>query len=167
MAQLQSITPCLWFHGQAEEAANFYASLFPDSALLEVVRWPEGATVPGGPPAGSVLTVRFRLAGQEFIALDGGPQFSFDEAVSFSIRCETQDEVDRYWQQLGEGGSHGPCGWLKDRYGLSWQVVPAVLVDLIAGPDRAKAARVMNAMMTMGKLEIAPLLAAAAAGPGG
>jgi predicted 3-demethylubiquinone-9 3-methyltransferase (glyoxalase superfamily) len=164
MAQVQSITPCLWFNGQAEAAARFYASVFPDSRVLELVRWPEGATIPGGAPAGSVLTVRFQLAGQEFIALNGGPQFSFDEAVSFSVRCETQDEVDRYWRALGEGGSYGPCGWLKDRYGLWWQVVPTVLIDLIAGPDAARAAKVLNAMMTMGKLEIAPLLAAAEAG---
>ena len=160
MAQLQSITPCLWFDGQAEAAANFYVGLFPDSRVLQVVRWPAD----GLAPAGSVLTVRFRLAGQEFIALNGGPQFSFTEAVSFSVRCETQAEVDHYWQRLAEGGSHSACGWLKDRYGLSWQVVPTVLVEILGGTDTARAARVMNAMMGMGNLEIAPLLAAANAG---
>ena len=158
MAQLQSISPCMWFNGQAEEAAQFYTAVFPDSRLLETVRWPDI----GMAPAGSVLTVRFLLAGQEFIGLNGGPQFSFNEAVSLSIRCQTQAEVDHYWSRLGEGGSFSRCGWLKDRYGVSWQVVPTVLVDLLAGPDAARAARVMQLMMGMGKLEIAPLLQAAA-----
>jgi predicted 3-demethylubiquinone-9 3-methyltransferase (glyoxalase superfamily) len=160
MAQLQSITPCLWFDGQAEEAARFYIEVFPDSRLLEVGRWPADDLLPGV-KAGGVLTVVFQLAGQEFIALNGGPQFSFDEAVSFSVRCDTQAEVDHYWQRLAEGGSHGPCGWLKDRFGLSWQVVPKVLVDLIAGPDKARAARVMKVMMGMGKLDIEPIQRAA------
>ena len=157
MAQLQSISPCLWFNGQAEEAARFYAQVFPDSQVLEIVRWPDI----GMAPPGSVLTVRFQLAGQEFVALNGGPQFSFNEAVSLSIRCETQAEVDHFWTRLGAGGSLSQCGWLKDRYGLSWQVVPSALMDLLASPDGARAARVMQAMMGMGKLEIAPLLKAA------
>ena len=115
MAQIQSISPCLWFNGQAEAAAAFYASVFPESRVQEVVRWPDGGPV----PAGSVLTVRFVLAGQEFIALNGGPQFTFNEAVSMSIRCGSQAEVDHYWDRLCEGGSPSQCGWLKDRYGLS------------------------------------------------
>ena len=157
MAQLQSISPCLWFNGQAEAAAAFYVSVFPDSRVQEVVRWPDGGPV----PAGSVLTVRFMLAGQEFIALNGGPQFTFNEAVSLSIRCGSQAEVDHFWSRLTEGGSASQCGWLKDRYGLSWQVVPTVLPDLLAGPDGARAGRVMNAMMSMGKIDIATLQRAA------
>ncbi len=157
MPQLQSISPCLWFNGQAEEAALFYVSLFPDARVLEVMRLPEG----GMAPAGAVLTVSFQLAGQEFIALNGGPQFHFDEAVSFSIRCETQAEVDHYWQHLAEGGTHSQCGWLKDRYGLSWQVVPSQLLALLASPEPGVAARVMQAMMGMAKLDIAALQRAA------
>ena len=157
MAQIQSISPCLWFNGQAEAAAAFYVSVFPESRVQEVVRWPDGGPV----PAGSVLTVRFILAGQEFIALNGGPQFTFNEAVSMSIRCGSQAEVDHYWARLTDGGSAGQCGWLKDCYGLSWQVVPTVLLDLLAGPDGARAARVMKAMMTMAKLDIAALQRAA------
>ena len=141
MAQIQSISPCLWFNGQTEAAAAFYVSVFPESRVQEVVRWPDGGPV----PAGSVLTVRFVLAGQEFIALNGGPQFSFNEAVSMSIRCGSQAEVEHLWGLLTEGGSASQCGWLKDRYGLSWQVVPTALLDLLAGPDGARAARVMNA----------------------
>ena len=154
---MQKITPCLWFDDQAEEAARFYTSIFKNSKIGKISHYGEGAPK----PKGSVLTVQFKLDGQEFIALNGGPQFTFSEAVSFSVRCETQAEVDRYWQLLAEGGAHSACGWLRDRYGLSWQVVPTALVDILAGPDAAKAARVMNVMMGMGKLEIAPLLAAA------
>ena len=157
MAQIQSISPCLWFNGQAEAAAAFYVSVFPESRVQEVVRWPDGGPV----PAGSVLTVRIMLAGQEFIALNGGPQFTFNEAVSLSIRCGSQAEVDHYWGLLTEGGSASQCGWLKDRYGLSWQVVPTALLDLLASPDGVRAARVMSAMMTMGKLDIASLQPAA------
>ena len=157
MAQVQSISPCLWFNGQAEAAAAFYASVFPESRVQEVVRWTDGGPV----PAGSVLTVRFMLAGQEFIALNGGPQFTFNEAVSMSIRCGSQAEVDHYWARLTDGGSAGQCGWLKDCYGLSWQVVPTVMLDLLAGPDGARAARVMKTMMTMAKLDIAALQRAA------
>jgi predicted 3-demethylubiquinone-9 3-methyltransferase (glyoxalase superfamily) len=158
MPQLQSISPCLWFNGQAEEAAQFYLSIFPDARVLEVLRWPEG----GMAPAGTVLTVSFQLAGQEFIALNGGPQVSFDEAVSLSVRCQTQAEVDHYWQRLAEGGSHSQCGWLKDRFGLCWQVVPTQLVALLRSTESGVAARVMQAMMGMGKLDIAALEAAAA-----
>lgn len=158
MAQLQSITPCLWFDGQAEAAANFYVGIFPDARVLEVCRWPADEAFGMAPP-GSVLVARFRLAGQEFLALNGGPQFPFTEAVSLSVRCESQAEVDHYWQRLAEGGSHSRCGWLKDRYGLSWQVVPTLLPDLLASTEPGVAARAMRRMMAMGKLEIAPLLA--------
>lgn len=157
MPQIQTITPCLWFDGQAEQAAQHYVSIFPGSRLLGMVRWPEGAPV----PAGSVLTVTFQLAGQEFIGLKGGPQFKFNEAISLSVRCDSQDEVDRYWARLGEGGSFSQCGWLKDRYGVSWQVVPTVLVELLESADPARAARAMQAMMPMQRIEIAALLRAA------
>jgi predicted 3-demethylubiquinone-9 3-methyltransferase (glyoxalase superfamily) len=160
MAQIQSITPCLWFNGQAEEAARFYIEVFPDSRIEETLRWPP--MEPMVAPEGSVLTVRLRLAGQEFILLNGGPQFSFDEAVSFSVRCHSQAEVDHFWAKLVEGGGqHSACGWLKDRFGLSWQVVPDALVNLLTSRDTAQAARVMQAMMGMGKLEVGALLAAA------
>src|SRR5437764_4390673 len=147
----QKITPFLWFDHQAEEAANFYVSLFPDSAVTGVT--------PG--PDGKPLVVAFRLAGVEFLALNGGPHFKFNEAVSLSIDCRSQAEVDELWEKLSAGGSKGQCGWLKDRYGLSWQVVPAVLPELLNDPDRAKAGRVMEAVMGMTKLDIAALQAAA------
>ncbi len=149
----QKITPFLWFDTQAEEAANFYVSLFPDSAVTN--------TTPG--PDGSALVVGFRLAGQEYIALNGGPHFHFTEAISLSIDCATQAEVDDYWNKLSAGGSTSQCGWLKDKYGLSWQVVPTVLPGLLADADRAKAGRVMNAMMGMTKLDIQALCDAAEA----
>jgi predicted 3-demethylubiquinone-9 3-methyltransferase (glyoxalase superfamily) len=155
---MQKITTFLWFDSQAEEAAKYYTSLFDDSRILDVQKY--GETGPGKP--GSVMTVRFQLAGNEYIALNAGPEFRFTEAISLYVDCADQAEVDRLWNQLCEGGSEGPCGWLKDRYGLSWQIVPRVLTDLIADPDRAKADRVMRAMMKMGKIEIQPLLAAAA-----
>ncbi|WP_418317913.1 VOC family protein [Piscinibacter sakaiensis] len=157
MSQVQAISPCLWFTSLAEEAANFYVSVFPDSRIDERVRWPEGFFA----PAGSVLTVRFTLAGQEFIALNGGQDFPFTEAVSLSVRCETQPELDFFWDSLGDGGSTGQCGWLKDRYGLSWQIVPTALTDILGGADRDRAARIMQAMMPMTKLDIATLLKAA------
>jgi predicted 3-demethylubiquinone-9 3-methyltransferase (glyoxalase superfamily) len=151
------ITPCLWFDSEAEEAATFYTGVIPGSRMLEVVRHTEAG--PGAP--GSVLTVSFELDGVRFVALNGGPVFSFGEAVSFQIACETQEEVDRYWQALADGGEEGPCGWLKDRFGLSWQVVPTVLPRLLGSPDPAVAGRVMTAMRDMGKLDIAALQAAA------
>ena len=147
----QKITPFLWFDGQAEEAAAFYVSIFPDSAVTGVTPGPDGAP----------LVVQFRLAGQEFLALNGGPQFRFNEAISLAIDCRSQAEVDELWAKLSAGGSEGRCGWLKDRYGLSWQVVPAALPELLANADRAKVARVMAAMMPMTKIDIQALQAAA------
>ncbi|MGH3341986.1 MAG: VOC family protein [Carbonactinosporaceae bacterium] len=146
-------TTCLWFDGQAEEAANYYTSIFTNSKLGSVTRYTEAG--PG--PAGTVVTVEFELNGQRFVALNGGPQFTFNEAVSFQIHCADQDEVDFYWSKLSAGGEEGPCGWLKDRYGLSWQVVPTVLVDMIKDPDPEKAKRATEAMLAMGKLDIAAL----------
>ncbi len=158
------ITPCLWFDGQAEEAAAFYTSLFPDSRIDEVSRSP--ADNPST-SAGEVLLVFFTLSGQPFMAVNGGPQFPFTEAVSFQIDCADQAEVDRYWEALVEGGgSHGQCGWLKDRFGLSWQVVPKQIGDYLGGPDPAGAARAMEAMLQMQKLEIATLREAYERGSG-
>ena len=154
---MQKITPFLWFDSQAEEAANFYVSLFEDSAITEVSRYPEDA--PG--PAGEVMTVNFRLAGEEFIALNGGPQFSFTEAVSFSVSCKDQDEVDRFWSQLTDGGEPGQCGWLKDRFGLSWQINPDRLGELLSDPDPKRAQAAMQAMLQMQKIEIKALEEAA------
>lgn len=147
-------TTCLWFDGRAEEAANFYVSLFEDSGIGRILRHTEAG--PG--PAGTVLTVEFTANGQKFVALNGGPEFTFDEAVSFQIDCADQAEVDHYWDRLVEGGGeHGPCGWLKDRFGVSWQVTPARLIEMINDPDTEKAGRAMKAMMSMGKLDIAEL----------
>jgi predicted 3-demethylubiquinone-9 3-methyltransferase (glyoxalase superfamily) len=154
----QQIIPFLSFDSNAEEAAAFYTSIFKDSRILNTSRYPEGAPR----PKGTVMTVEFEIAGQRFIALNGGPEFTFSEAVSFQVMCESQDEVDHFWSKLGEGGEHGPCGWLKDRFGLSWQVVPNRLPELLSDPDREKAQRVMAAMLEMGKIEIAELEAAAA-----
>lgn len=150
---MKHITPFLWFDKEAEEAANFYVSVFPNSKIGSVARYGEAG--PG--EAATVMTVEFELDGQRFVALNGGPQYKFTEAVSFVINCETQDEVDDYWEKLSEGGEQGPCGWLKDRYGLSWQVVPTVLPELLTDPDPEKAQRVMSAMLQMRKLEIEPL----------
>jgi predicted 3-demethylubiquinone-9 3-methyltransferase (glyoxalase superfamily) len=150
-------TPCLWFDGQAEQAAQFYTSIFPNSAIVEVSRYGEA-----GPGAdGSVMTVLFELDGQRYVGLNGGPVFQFNEAVSFQIDCADENEVDYYWTQLSDGGEQGPCGWLKDRYGLSWQVVPTELPRLLSDPDPARAQRAMAAMMQMSKLDIAALRAAA------
>ena len=151
-------TPCLWFDTQGEDAARFYTSVFPNSRILEVSHY--GDANPS--QAGTVMVVRFELDGQTFMALNGGPQYTFSEAVSFTIDCADQAEVDRYWETLSEGGEEGPCGWLKDRFGLSWQVVPTRLVELLADPDADRAQRVMRAMMSMRKIEIAELEAAAA-----
>lgn len=154
---MQTITPFLWFDTQAEEAAKFYTSVFRNSRILGVTRY--GDAGPG--PAGSVMTVEFELDGQRFTALNGGPAYSFTEAVSFAVRCETQQEVDAFWGTLSAGGEEGPCGWLKDRYGLSWQIVPTALPELLSDPDEAKTQRVMQAMLQMGKLDIAVLRRAA------
>ena len=150
---MHEITPCLWFDTQGEDAARFYVSVFPNSRIVDVTHYGSA-----GPRAeGSVLTVEFDLDGQRFTALNGGPEFTFSEAVSFQVSCETQEEVDHYWSKLSEGGQEGPCGWLKDRFGLSWQIVPTALARLLADPDKERAQRVMAAMLRMGKLEIAKL----------
>jgi len=160
---MSKVTPCLWFDGQAEEAAAFYTSIFPDSRIDQVNRAP--GDTPSG-PEGSVLTVDFTIAGEPFIALNGGPDFTFNEAISFSIDCEDQAEVDRYWEALVEGGGeHSVCGWLKDRFGVSWQVVPKILPELMNGPDRARAKRALDAMLKMTKLDVAKIREAADAVP--
>jgi len=151
------ITPCLWFDTQAEDAANFYLSVFEDSRITRVARFSRAGHEVHGKPAGSVMTVEFEIAGQTFVALNGGPQFKFNEAVSFQVFCETQDEIDRLWSMLTEGGQEVACGWLKDKFDLSWQIVPAVLPDLMADADGAKAERAMTAMLKMKKLDIAAL----------
>lgn len=149
--------PCLWFDGQAEQAAAHYTAVFPDSKVLGVTRY--GPDMPG--PEGSVMTVNFSLDGQQFVGLNGGPQFTFSEAISFQILCADQDEVDHYWRRLSEGGEEGPCGWLKDRFGVSWQVVPTALLELVDDPDPGRAQRATQAMMGMSKIEIAELRRAA------
>ncbi len=148
---MQKITTFLWYDNQAEEAAEFYTTVFDNSRIVEVTRY--GSAGPGEP--GSVLTVTFELAGQQFIALNGGPQFTFNEAISLSVECESQEEVDTLWEKLtADGGEPGPCGWLKDRYGLSWQIEPRRLNDLLRDPDPVKSQRVMKAMLGMGKIDI-------------
>ena len=159
---MSKIRPCLWFDGQAEEAANFYAAIFAGSRVGKVTRSP--ADYPSG-AAGDVLTVEFTVAGQDFIGLNGGPEFNFSEAVSFSVDCEDQAEVDRLWEALtADGGEPGPCGWLKDRFGLSWQIVPRALPEMLAHADREGAARAMKAMMEMCKIDIAAIERAFAGG---
>lgn len=150
---MPTVTPFLWFDTQAEEAAKFYVSVFPRSKILDVSRYLEAG--PG--PRGSVMTVEFELDGQRFIALNGGPEFKFTEAVSFSIDCKDQEEVDRYWDALGAGGEPGPCGWLKDKFGLSWQVNPTILGEMLGDRDEKKASRAMAAMLKMTKIDIAAL----------
>jgi predicted 3-demethylubiquinone-9 3-methyltransferase (glyoxalase superfamily) len=147
---MQKITTFLWFDDEAEEAAAHYTSIFDNSRIVDVTR--NGETGPG--PAGSAMTVTFELEGQQYIALNGGPEHQFTEAISLYVDCQTQDEVDDLWRKLSEGGEEGPCGWLKDKYGLSWQIVPRTLIDLLRDPDRAKADRVMAAMMGMKKIDI-------------
>jgi predicted 3-demethylubiquinone-9 3-methyltransferase (glyoxalase superfamily) len=151
------IVPNLWFDGQAEQAAEFYCTVFPDSRILSVTRYPEGA--PG--PTGTVMTVEFELDGNRFVGINGGPQFTFDEAVSFAITCDGQEEVDRYWERLTDGGQESMCGWLKDRFGVSWQVVPAGMDDVLNDPDPERGRRAMQAMLGMRKLDVAALRAAA------
>jgi predicted 3-demethylubiquinone-9 3-methyltransferase (glyoxalase superfamily) len=155
---MPKITPFLWFDTQAEQAANYYVSLFPDSKITQITRYGSGG--PGAP--GDVMTVGFELNGQAYTALNGGPHFTFTEAVSFVVHCADQAEVDRYWDALlAGGGQESVCGWLKDKFGLSWQVVPRQLIELTTGPDKEKAARVFAAMMKMVKLDVAQLQAAA------
>ena len=156
---MQKITPFLWFDTQAEEAAKFYASVFPNSKILKTARYGEAG--PG--PKGSVMTVEFELDGQRMIALNGGPPFKFTEAISLVVDCKDQKEVDHYWNRLLQGGKESQCGWLKDRYGLSWQIVPTVLGELLSAPDAKKAKRVMEAMLKMKKIDIAALKSAAEA----
>jgi predicted 3-demethylubiquinone-9 3-methyltransferase (glyoxalase superfamily) len=151
------ITPNLWFDTESEEAAKFYVSVFPNSEITTVTHYGEA----GPREAGMVLTVEFVLDGEDFIAINGGPQFSFSEAISLLINCADQEEVDYYWSKLGEGGEEGPCGWLKDRYGLSWQVVPAGMGEMLNDPDQARGQRAMKAMLAMKKIDIAALHAAA------
>jgi predicted 3-demethylubiquinone-9 3-methyltransferase (glyoxalase superfamily) len=150
---MQKITPFLWFNGQAEEAANLYTSLFKNSKIGNIARYGEAG--PG--PKGSVMSVTFQLDGQEFIALNGGPQFTFSPAVSFLVSCETQEEVDRLWEKLSEGGRTNRCGWLQDKFGLSWQIVPSVLGKMLHDQDPEKSKRVMSAMLQMEKIDIAGL----------
>jgi len=151
------IVPNLWFDTEAEEAAGFYASIFPNSRIVTVARYTEA----GPRPAGTVMTVEFELDGQRFVGINGGPEFTFSEAVSFQITCADQAEVDYYWDRLADGGEEGPCGWLKDRFGLSWQVVPAEAEAILSDPDPKRAERAMRAMFSMRKLDLAALLAAA------
>lgn len=152
---LQKITPFLWFDHQAEEAAGFYTSIFKDSRIVNLTRYEEEGAQASGRPKGSVMTVVFELAGQDFIALNGGPEFTFSEAVSFVVNCESQEEVDYYWAKLSEGGDETAqqCGWLKDRYGVSWQVVPTILGELLASLDPEKARRAIKAMLQMKKID--------------
>jgi len=154
---MPKLTPCLWFDTEGEAAAEFYTAVFPNSRITEITHYGTA----GPRPEGTVMTVSFELDGKPFIALNGGPDFSFDEAVSFEIECEDQEEVDRYWATLAEGGEEGPCGWVKDRFGLSWQVVPRRLMELVNDPDREKGQRAMAAMLGMRKIDIAELERAA------
>lgn len=150
---MPKISPFLWFDTQAEEAAKFYVSIFKNSKIVKIARYGEAG--PG--PKVSVMTVVFELDGQEFIALDGGPHFKFTEAISFSVDCKTQKEVDTFWEKLSEGGEQGPCGWLKDKYGLSWQINPTILGEMLSDRDPEKSKRVMQAMLKMKKIDIAGL----------
>jgi predicted 3-demethylubiquinone-9 3-methyltransferase (glyoxalase superfamily) len=150
---MQKIKPFLWFDTQAEEAAHFYVSIFKNSKILNISRY--GDAGPG--PKGSVMTISFELDGQEFIGLNGGPHFKFTEAISFTVMCKTQEEVDDFWKKLTAGGQEVECGWLKDKYGLSWQITPTILPEMLTDPDPQKAKRVMQAMMTMKKIDIAAL----------
>ncbi len=160
---MQKISPFLWFDDHAEEAAKFYVSVFKNSRIDKVTHYPEAVASGIGRAPGSVMTVEFTLDGAEFVALNAGPQFKFNEAVSFAVTCDTQEELDYYWETLtANGGEPGNCGWLKDGYGLSWQVQPRFLIDSLADPDKAKAERVMSAMMEMNKIDIAALKKAAA-----
>jgi predicted 3-demethylubiquinone-9 3-methyltransferase (glyoxalase superfamily) len=154
---MPKITPWLWFDTEAQQAAEFYASVFPNSRITDVSHYGEGMPK----PAGTVMTVSFELDGQEFAGLNGGPEFSFNESISFQIECADQDEVDHYWSRLSDGGKEGPCGWLTDRYGVSWQVVPKRLYELFQDPDQGRANRAVQAMLQMQKIDVAALERAA------
>jgi predicted 3-demethylubiquinone-9 3-methyltransferase (glyoxalase superfamily) len=158
---MQKITPCLWFDTQAEDAAKFYTSIFKNSRILSISKYPESAEEVSGKPAGSVMTVEFEIDGMRFTGLNGGPNFKFSEAISFQIDCKDQAEVDYFSEKLtANGGEQGPCGWVKDRFGLSWQVVPSIMAELFGGPDKEGAERAMKAMLEMKKLDITKLQAA-------
>ena len=158
---MQKITPCLWFDHQAEEAAKFYTSVFKNSKLGRIFRHNEEASEKTGRPVGSVLTIEFELQGQKFVALNGGPEFKFNESISFVVNCETQEEVDYFWEKLTtDGGEESQCGWLKDKFGVSWQITPTILIDMLHDRDSEKSERVMKAMLQMQKIDIAKLRAA-------
>ncbi len=154
---MQKITPFLWFDNKAEEVADFYTSIFKDSKIVNVTRYDEAGAKVSGQPEGSAMTVEFQIEGQDFMALNGGPVFKFSEAISFVINCETQEEVDMLWEKLSKGGSKSQCGWIKDRYGVSWQIVPIILGELMSGPDPERTKKVMLAMLKMSKIDIAAL----------
>ena len=154
---MNKVTPCLWFDTEAEDAAAFYTSIFRNSRILDVARFGKA----GPRPEGMVMTVNFELDGQEFVALNGGPEFAFNEAISFQVSCQSQAEVDEFWSRLSEGGEEGPCGWLKDRYGVSWQIVPTRLLELVSDPDPERSQRAMTVMLGMKKIDIAALEQAA------
>ena len=154
---VKALMPCLWFDTQAEAAASHYVSIFPKSKLGKITRYGKEGKEIHGKPAGSVLTVEFEIEGVKFLALNGGPQFKFDEAVSFQVLCETQADIDYFWSKLSQGGEEGHCGWLKDKFGLSWQVVPTVLPEMLQDPNAARADRAMKALLQMRKLDIAAL----------
>ncbi|HEX9769438.1 MAG TPA: VOC family protein [Kiloniellales bacterium] len=160
MAVHQRITPCLWFDNEAEEAARFYVSVFRNARIARISRYGREGFEVHGRPEGSVMVVEFEIEGQSFTALNGGPQFKFNEAISFQVPCETQKEIDHYWDKLSAGGEIRQCGWLKDKFGVAWQIFPAALPDMMSDPDTAKAGRAMNAMLGMKKLDLATLRAA-------
>ena len=164
MPNIQLITPCLWFDDQAEEAAEFYTAIFSNSQIVNITRYGEAGHEIHGKPAGTVMTVAFELNGQPFTALNGGPAFQFNEAISFQVICQTQEEVDDYWEKLSEGGDETAqqCGWLKDRYGVSWQIIPNILLKLLNDTDTTKSQRTMTAMLQMKKIDISELLQASA-----
>ena len=154
---MQKVTPCLWFNNQAEDAAKFYASIFKNSKIGDMTRYGEAGAKVSGRPKGSVMTVTFEIEGQEFVALNGGPHFTFSEAISLMVRCETQKEIDEMWEELSQGGEKGQCGWLKDKYGLSWQIVSPVWDEMLRDKDVAKSERVMKAILQMTKPDIKTL----------
>jgi predicted 3-demethylubiquinone-9 3-methyltransferase (glyoxalase superfamily) len=160
MADLQKITPCLWFDSEAEEAARFYVFVFRNARIGKISHYGKEGFEFHGRPEGSVMTLEFEIEGQSFTALNGGPHFKFNEAISFQIPCETQEEIDHYWERLSAGGEVQQCGWLKDKFGVSWQIFPAILPDMLGDPDEAKAARAMRAMLGMKRFDIAELRAA-------
>ena len=151
---MQKITPFLWFDDKAEEAVSFYTSIFKNSKIVKIARYGDAGAQVSGRPKGTVMIVAFQLEGQEFVALNGGPQFKFTEAISFVVNCQTQEEVDEYWEKLSAGGQEVQCGWLKDKYGLSWQIVPTIIGEMLSDPDPKKAERVMKAMLQMKKIDI-------------